>query len=64
RGEFSIALAAVFGSATISATVAILVVATSLVGSFASRYSDGLQGWINRERRGTPPIPIPEGQAE
>ncbi|MDD1661446.1 MAG: cation:proton antiporter [Methanomicrobiales archaeon] len=64
RGEFSIALAAVFGSATISATVAILVVATSLVGSFASRYSEGLQGWINRERRGAPPIPIPEGQAE
>jgi CPA2 family monovalent cation:H+ antiporter-2 len=45
RGEFSIALAAIFGSAAISATVAVLVVATSLVGSFAARYSEELKAW-------------------
>lgn len=62
RGEFSIALAAIFGSATISATVAILVVATSLAGSFAARYSEGLKAWAGRERRAL--LPVLEGQAE
>jgi len=57
RGEFSIALAAIFGSAAISATVAILVVATSLAGSFAARYSEGLKAWVNRE--GPPLLPAP-----
>jgi CPA2 family monovalent cation:H+ antiporter-2 len=64
RGEFSIALAAIFGSAAISATVAILVVATSLIGSFAARYSEGLKEWVSRERRGTQPTPILGGQIE
>ena len=64
RGEFSIALAAIFGSATISATIAILVVATSLVGSFTARYSDGLKDWVGRERRGDRPIPVTGGQVE
>ncbi len=64
RGEFSIALAAIFGSATISATVAILVVVTSLAGSFAARYSDGLKDWVSGERRGSRPIPVPGSQVE
>jgi len=62
RGEFSIALAAIFGSATISATVAILVVATSLIGSFAARYSEWLKEWASRERRDA--MGLPEGHAE
>jgi len=62
RGEFSIALAAIFGSATISATVAILVVATSLIGSFAARYSEWLKEWASRERRDA--RGLPEGHAE
>ena len=62
RGEFSIALAAIFGSATISATVAILVVATSLAGSFAARYTDGLKGWV--AGREDTALPVPGGQAE
>lgn len=62
RGEFSIALAAIFGSATISATVAILVVATSLIGSFTARYSEVLKGWASGKGQG--PRPVPEGQAE
>jgi CPA2 family monovalent cation:H+ antiporter-2 len=61
RGEFSIALAAIFGSATISATVAILVVVTSLAGSFAARYSDVLKVHLSREKAS--PLPFPEGQA-
>lgn len=55
RGEFSIALVAIFGSASISATVAILVVATSLVGSFAARYSDDLKAWVDRLGRSRAP---------
>jgi CPA2 family monovalent cation:H+ antiporter-2 len=56
RGEFSIALAAVFGSAAISATVAVLVVATSLIGSFTARYSESLKAWAGREREGSLPM--------
>ncbi|HMA04581.1 MAG TPA: cation:proton antiporter [Methanomicrobiales archaeon] len=62
RGEFSIALAAVFGSAAISATVAILVVATSLVGSFAARYSEGMKVWPGRAEGN--PHSAPGGQPE
>jgi CPA2 family monovalent cation:H+ antiporter-2 len=61
RGEFSIALAAIFGSASISATVAILVVVTSLVGAFTARYSDGMKAWVSRLPRapGKPPEALP-----
>jgi CPA2 family monovalent cation:H+ antiporter-2 len=55
RGEFSIALVAIFGSASISATVAVLVVVTSLIGAFAARYSDSLKAWVNRLREGSLP---------
>ena len=57
RGEFSIALAAIFGSATISATVAILVVATSLIGAFTARYSEVLKGWAGGKGRESRPAP-------
>jgi CPA2 family monovalent cation:H+ antiporter-2 len=62
RGEFSIALVAIFGSASISATVAILVVVTSLVGSFAARYSDGLKAWACGA--GCGPLPGQEVRSE
>ena len=39
RGEFSIALAALYGSPAVAATIAIMVIVTSLVGSFAAKYS-------------------------
>ena len=61
RGEFSIALAAIFGSATISATVAVLVVATSLIGSFTARYSEVMKGWAGG--KGQESRPIQEEQA-
>ena len=60
RGEFSIALVAIFGSATLSATVAILVVVTSLAGSFAARYTDGIKGWVG----GREDLPLPVAGAE
>jgi CPA2 family monovalent cation:H+ antiporter-2 len=39
RGEFSIALAAVYGSPVVSGTVALLVVITSIAGAFVGKYS-------------------------
>ncbi|MEN6610672.1 MAG: cation:proton antiporter [Methanoregulaceae archaeon] len=43
RGEFSIALASLYGSPIVSTTVAAMVIVTSLVGSFASKYSNRLK---------------------
>jgi CPA2 family monovalent cation:H+ antiporter-2 len=40
RGEFSIALASLYGSVLVSTVVAAMVIATSIVGSFTARYSD------------------------
>ncbi|NYT05733.1 MAG: cation:proton antiporter, partial [Methanomicrobiales archaeon] len=42
RGEFSIALAALFGSAVVSGTVAALVLATSIAGAFLGKYGSRL----------------------
>jgi CPA2 family monovalent cation:H+ antiporter-2 len=51
RGEFSIALAAIYGSATVSATVAALVVLTSVAGAFLGRYSIRIRKILVRARR-------------
>ena len=40
RGEFSIALAALYGSPPVAVTIAVMVIVTSLVGSFAAKYSN------------------------
>jgi monovalent cation:H+ antiporter-2, CPA2 family len=39
RGEFSIILATLYGSAMVSSTIAAIVILTSITGSFTSRYS-------------------------
>ncbi|HTY15705.1 MAG TPA: cation:proton antiporter [Methanoregulaceae archaeon] len=39
RGEFSIALASLYGSAIVSAAIAAMVIITSVVGSFTAKYS-------------------------
>ena len=39
RGEFSIALAALYGSAVVSAAIAAMVIITSVIGSFTAKYS-------------------------
>jgi K+:H+ antiporter subunit KhtU len=46
RGEFSIAFAAIYGSVTISALLAAIVILTSLTGSFTARFSDRLKGLL------------------
>ena len=52
RGEFSIALAALYGSPPVALTIAVMVIVTSLVGSFAAKYSGSLMnGFSGRSRR-------------
>ncbi len=39
RGEFSIAIAALYGSAAVSSAIAFMVIVTSIIGAFAAKYS-------------------------
>ncbi|MDP2796294.1 MAG: cation:proton antiporter [Methanoregula sp.] len=51
RGEFSIALAVLYGSPLIATTVAALVIVTSIIGSFTAKYSGLLRrGIVSRSR--------------
>jgi len=43
RGEFSIALAAIYGSAAVSGTIATMVIITSIIGAFAAKFSGKIQ---------------------
>jgi CPA2 family monovalent cation:H+ antiporter-2 len=55
RGEFSIALAVLYGSPPAAATIAVMVIVTSLVGSFAAKYSASLsRGFSGRGRHHGP----------
>ena len=45
RGEFSIALAVLYGSPIIATTIAAMVIFTSIVGAFTAKYSN----WMRRE---------------
>jgi CPA2 family monovalent cation:H+ antiporter-2 len=52
RGEFSIILAALYGSAMVSSTIAALVILTSITGSFAAKYSPILKRhWVRLQSR-------------
>jgi CPA2 family monovalent cation:H+ antiporter-2 len=52
RGEFSIALAVLYGSPLIATTIAALVIVTSIVGSFTAKYSTWLRrGIVSRSRK-------------
>ncbi|MFA5331793.1 MAG: cation:proton antiporter [Methanoregula sp.] len=55
RGEFSIALAALYGSPPVAATIAAMVIVTSLVGSFAAKYSGSLSRSFTRRPHHGPP---------
>ncbi|MEN6397080.1 MAG: cation:proton antiporter [Methanoregula sp.] len=56
RGEFSIALAVLYGSPSVAAIIAVMVIVTSLVGSFAAKYSGTLlQGFSRKARHHAPP---------
>jgi len=52
RGEFSIALAAIYGSAMVSSTVAALVVITAFTGGFTGMYSARIRSVLRRGIRG------------
>lgn len=43
RGEFSIAIAAIYGSAAVSGTIATMVIITSIIGAFAAKFSGRIQ---------------------
>lgn len=52
RGEFSIALAVLYGSAIVGTVIAALVIVTCLVGAFTSKYSTMLRrGIVTHTRR-------------
>jgi CPA2 family monovalent cation:H+ antiporter-2 len=52
RGEFSIALAVLYGSPIIATTIAAMVIVTSIVGSFTAKYSTWMRrGIVNHNRK-------------
>ncbi|MGA2917874.1 cation:proton antiporter [Methanoregula sp.] len=55
RGEFSIALAVLYGSPVVGTTIAAMVIVTSIIGSFAAKYSTLMRrGITSIGRRKTP----------
>jgi CPA2 family monovalent cation:H+ antiporter-2 len=46
RGEFSIALAALYGTAPAATVIAVMVIVTSIVGSFTAKYTGRLRHWM------------------
>ncbi|MFY9800490.1 MAG: cation:proton antiporter, partial [Methanoregula sp.] len=46
RGEFSIAIAVLYGSPLVGTTIAAMVIVTSIIGSFTAKYSTSLRRWI------------------
>ena len=51
RGEFSIALAVIYGSPVVGTTIAVMVIVTSIIGSFMAKYSGILRrGIVTRNR--------------
>jgi CPA2 family monovalent cation:H+ antiporter-2 len=59
RGEFSIAVATLYGSAIVSSTIAAVVIVTSIVGSFvagaSTRIGDGIWALTNKGERNDKP---------
>jgi CPA2 family monovalent cation:H+ antiporter-2 len=51
RGEFSIALAVLYGSPVVATTIAALVIVTSIIGSFTAKYSMSLRRGVVRMGR-------------
>jgi len=64
RGEFSIAIAALYGSAAVSGTIAAMVIVTSIVGAFLAKYSQTLQNVMMKVKKEAPatPAPAPAGE--
>jgi monovalent cation:H+ antiporter-2, CPA2 family len=56
RGEFSIAIAVLYGSPLVGTTIAAMVIVTSIVGSFTAKYSTALRrGILSLGRKKSPP---------
>jgi monovalent cation:H+ antiporter-2, CPA2 family len=55
RGEFSIALAVLYGTPLVGTTIAVMVIATSIIGSFAAKYSTFLRRGITHMGRRSGP---------
>ena len=63
RGEFSIAIAVLYGSPLVGTTVAVMVIVTSIIGSFTAKYSSSLRrGIINFGRKKSHPYRIHAGR--
>jgi CPA2 family monovalent cation:H+ antiporter-2 len=54
RGEFSIALAALYGSPLVATVIAAMVIVTSIVGAFTAKYCTGLRRWMTMPGRRPP----------
>jgi K+:H+ antiporter subunit KhtU len=46
RGEFSIAIAALYGSPPVAMVIAAMVIVTSIAGAFTAKYCTGLRKWM------------------
>ncbi|MEN6442778.1 MAG: cation:proton antiporter [Methanoregula sp.] len=56
RGEFSIALAVLYGSPIVGTTIAAMVIVTSIFGAFTAKYATSLRrGIVHLGRRSAPP---------
>jgi monovalent cation:H+ antiporter-2, CPA2 family len=56
RGEFSIAIAVLYGSPLVGTTIAAMVIVTSIVGAFTAKYSTALRrGILSLGRKKSPP---------
>ncbi len=51
RGEFSIAIAALYGSAAVSSAIAFMVIVTAIIGAFAAKYSGRIGNVLVRPPR-------------
>jgi K+:H+ antiporter subunit KhtU len=63
RGEFSIAIAVLYGSPLIGTTIAAMVIVTSIIGSFTAKYSSSLRrGIMHLGRKKSPPHRVHPGR--
>jgi len=63
RGEFSIALAVLYGTPLVGTTIAVMVIVTSIIGSFTAKYSTLVRhGITHMGRRGGPSRRVHSGR--
>jgi CPA2 family monovalent cation:H+ antiporter-2 len=63
RGEFSIAIAVLYGSPLVGTTIAVMVIVTSIIGSFTAKYSTSLRKAImHLGRKKSPPHRVHTGR--